>query len=140
MALCAEFARRLGRYATVEVVEVKDARGRSPRECAEQEGARLLDKIDASAILLDEHGRERTSEQLAHWIQKKTDEGQRELTFVVGGAWGLSDAVLERCPQRLRLSSMTLTHEMTRMLLLEQLYRACTILRGAPYHHGDRPR
>ncbi len=140
MALCAEFQKRLGRYVPVEVVEVKDARGRSPRDCAEQEGARLLAKIDASAVLLDEHGRERTSRQLAQWLRKTTDEGQREITFVLGGAWGLSDAVLDRCPQRLRLSSMTLTHEMSRMLLLEQLYRACTILRGAPYHHGDRPR
>lgn len=138
-ALCAEYGRRLGRYGPFEAIEVKDARGGTPQASARAEGERLLAKIDASAILLDERGEERTSRQLADWLTRAADEGQRDLTFVIGGAWGLSDDVLRRCSGRMRLSSMTLTHEMSRLLLLEQLYRARTIQRGAPYHHGERP-
>jgi 23S rRNA (pseudouridine1915-N3)-methyltransferase len=137
-ALCDEFDGRLRRYLPGDVVEVKDARARDPARSRQEEGERLLAKLPPGcmALSLDEHGRERTSVGLAKWLQERQNEGVRDLRLVVGGAWGLSGDVKARCQGSIRLSSMTLTHEMARVLLLEQLYRACCIQRGLPYHHA----
>lgn len=136
-ALCDDFAGRLRRFLPGELIEVKDARAQKPARARAEEGERLLAKLPPGclAIALDERGPERSSVGLASWLQQRQDEGVGDLRFVVGGAWGLSDAVKTRCSGSLRLSTMTLTHEMARLLLLEQLYRACSIQRGLPYHH-----
>ena len=85
-------------------------------------------------LLLDEHGVERRSIEFADWLQKKMSAG-RDLLFIIGGASGFSPAVYERANGKLSLSQMTFSHQMIRLLFVEQAYRAMTILRGEPYHH-----
>lgn len=136
-ALCEEFGGRLRRFLPGDLIEVKDARAQKPAQVRREEGQRILAHLPAGCrcVALDERGREHSSVGLARWLQERQDEGVSDLRFVLGGAWGLSEAVKERCAGSLRLSAMTLTHEMARLVLLEQLYRACSIQRGLPYHH-----
>ena len=89
----------------------------------------------AWVVTLDEAGRQRTSQDMARWLERRLAAGTGELAFVLGGHDGLSPAVKERAREMLSLSKMTLTHEMVRVVFLEQLYRAFTILRGESYHH-----
>ncbi len=131
-----EYARRLSRYARFEVVETPEARRHAgtPR-ARDEEGEAVLARLRAGerVVVLDERGREPTSEELARrlgaWLA-----GGRDLAFVVGGAAGLSDSVKARADESLSLSRLTLAHRLARLVLLEQLYRAFTILRGEPYH------
>lgn len=137
-ALCDEYVRRIRRYGPLAVVEVKEGRGLAAARAREVEGQRLLDKLPpgARAVSLDEHGRTLTSEELARWLDARQRDATRDLRLVVGGPYGLSEPVLRRCDESIRLSSMTLPHELARVVLLEQLYRAWTILRREPYHHA----
>jgi 23S rRNA (pseudouridine1915-N3)-methyltransferase len=131
-----EYARRLGRYARFEVVEVPEARRHAgtPR-ARDEEGEAILARLrDGERVgALDERGREPSSEELARrlgaWLA-----GGRDLALVVGGADGLAEAVKARADESLSLSRLTLAHRLARLVLLEQLYRAFTILRGEPYH------
>jgi 23S rRNA (pseudouridine1915-N3)-methyltransferase len=131
-----EYARRLGRYARFEVVEVPEARRHAgtPR-ARDEEGEAILARLrdGERVVALDERGREPSSEELARrlgaWLA-----GGRDLALVVGGADGLAEAVKARADESLSLSRLTLAHRLARLVLLEQLYRAFTILRGEPYH------
>lgn len=135
-ALCADYSGRIARYTPWDIVEVKDARGESPARAPHIEADRLLSKLPPGArvVTLDEHGTQRTSVEFSRWLAEQQRGGQ-ELHFVLGGPWGLGDAVKERAAESLRLSDMTLPHELARVVFLEQLYRAFTILRGSKYHH-----
>jgi len=128
-ALCEDFAGRLRRQGSFEIVELKDAG-------VESEGRRILDLLakrpDARVFALAEEGRERSSATLAEELQSLMG---RPAVFIVGGAYGLSDAVKARADELFSLSAMTFTHEIARMLLCEQLYRAVSINAGAKYHH-----
>ncbi|MCF0193803.1 MAG: 23S rRNA (pseudouridine(1915)-N(3))-methyltransferase RlmH, partial [Bacteroidaceae bacterium] len=86
-------------------------------------------------VLLDEHGKEFRSIELAQWMQTRMNSGCRRLVLVVGGAYGFSQEVYDRADALLSLSRLTFSHQMIRLLFVEQLYRAMTILRGEPYHH-----
>ena len=86
-------------------------------------------------MLLDEHGREYTSMQFADYVQKRMSSGVRRVVFVVGGPYGFSQEVYQRADDKLSLSKMTFSHEMIRLIFIEQLYRAYTILNHEPYHH-----
>jgi 23S rRNA (pseudouridine1915-N3)-methyltransferase len=86
-------------------------------------------------VILDEHGDRLTSRQLADFVRKWTDAPNQRPVFVIGGPFGLSDEVKAAARARIRLSDMTLPHELARLVLLEQLYRAATILKNMPYHH-----
>jgi 23S rRNA (pseudouridine1915-N3)-methyltransferase len=131
-----EYARRLEHYARFEVVEVPEARRHAgtPR-ARDEEGEALLARLrdGERVVALDERGKEPSSQELAlrlgGWLA-----GGRDLAFVVGGADGLSEAVRARADESLSLSRLTLAHRLARLVLLEQLYRAFTILRGEPYH------
>ncbi|HEY6105431.1 MAG TPA: 23S rRNA (pseudouridine(1915)-N(3))-methyltransferase RlmH [Anaeromyxobacteraceae bacterium] len=131
-----EYARRLGRYARFEVVEVPEARRHAgtPR-ARDEEGEAILARLrdGERVVALDERGKEPSSEELARrlgaWLA-----GGRDLALVVGGADGLAEAVKARADESLSLSRLTLAHRLARLVLLEQLYRAFTILRGEPYH------
>jgi 23S rRNA (pseudouridine1915-N3)-methyltransferase len=131
-----EYAKRLGRYVKFEIVEVPEARRHAgtPR-AREEEGEALLARIRPGerVVALDERGEEQGSpafaERVGRWLS-----GGRDVALVVGGADGLSPAVLERAEERLALSRLTLAHRLARLVLVEQLYRALTILRGEPYH------
>ena len=128
-ALCDDFAKRLKRQGNFELVELKDGD-------VESEGERILDALakrgDARIFAMAEEGRTRSSQKLAAELQALQG---RSAVFIVGGAYGLSAAVKSRADVLLSLSPFTFTHEIARMLLCEQLYRAGSIQTGSKYHH-----
>lgn len=128
-ALCDDFSKRLKRQGNFELVELKDGD-------VESEGQRILDALtkrsDARIYAMAEEGTTRTSQKLADELY--TLQG-RPAVFIIGGAYGLSDAVKARADVLLALSPFTFTHEIARMLLCEQLYRAVSIQTGSKYHH-----
>ena len=120
-----EFAKRLERFGNFRLVEIKDSN-------SEEEGGRILKMLDDDyAVILSVDGKEFSSEEFADFIKENID---RDISFVVGSESGLSKGVLKRADLRLSLSKMTLTHEMARLFLIEQIYRAFTIIRGMKYH------
>ena len=127
-ALEEEYFARLAHFVRCEVVELKDA-GK------EIEGKLILDKLNQSSFvcLLDVKGRSVSSHDLAENIEKWQNRGLKEITFVIGGAEGVASRVVERADYSLSLSFLTFTHEMARVVMLEQLYRAFTIIKGFPY-------
>jgi 23S rRNA (pseudouridine1915-N3)-methyltransferase len=137
---CALFQERLRHYLPLTVEEIKEqraaGRGDLPQAIS-AEGLQLLARIPAGAfvIVLDERGRGLTSEELAGLIEKHMVGGTPEWVMVIGGAHGLSEEVRHRADLVLSLSAMTLPHQIVRLLLLEQLYRGCSIIRNEPYHH-----
>ncbi len=133
----AEYEKRASRYWSIEVVEVRaePARARSTGEVRRIEGARLLERAIGTVVALDERGRSMSTEAFAKWVIERRDRAE-DTAFVIGGAFGLDDAVRDRATLVLSLSPWTLPHEMARLLLAEQLYRAGTIQRGEPYHKG----
>ena len=136
----AEYAQRVKRYFPLQIDELKEEKGgkkADPRYIRKREGERLLAKIPAGAtvVILDEHGRQQRSTELAGWLEKQMNSGVGEIVWVIGGAYGLSDEVKARADLLLSLSAMTLPHQLARLLLLEQLYRGLTIIRNEPYHN-----
>jgi 23S rRNA (pseudouridine1915-N3)-methyltransferase len=117
------------------VREEKETSGRSPEVIKAREGERLQAQVPprAQVVALTPQGREFTSEEFAAWLTKR-EEAARPLAFLIGGHWGLADGVMAQAHERLALSRLTLTHELARLVLLEQLYRAMTIKTGHPYH------
>ena len=135
-ALADEYLKRLSRFARCEVVELRESSAAGERACLEEEGKRITGALasDALAVLLDVSGPTRwSSEELAARVEEWQTRSVREVTFVVGGHLGVSDEVRARADLRWSLSPLTLTHEMARVVLAEQLYRAYTIVRGVPY-------
>ncbi|MBQ0136377.1 MAG: 23S rRNA (pseudouridine(1915)-N(3))-methyltransferase RlmH [Bacteroidales bacterium] len=137
--LIQDYVGRIGHYLPFEVKvipELKNAKALSQPQQKEQEGELILKAIPTNAelILLDEHGKERRSIEFAEWLGKKMSAG-RDITFVIGGPFGFSDAVYQRAEGMISLSQMTFSHQMIRLLFTEQLYRALTILKGEKYHH-----
>jgi 23S rRNA (pseudouridine1915-N3)-methyltransferase len=136
----AEYEERAGRYWKLEVVEVDaGAGGREDGDAVmEAEGERILARIptQAEVVALDRTGKALSSRQLARYLGERAVHGLGDVAFVVGGAWGLSPAVRARAARRVSLGALTLPHEMARLVLAEQLYRAGTILRNEPYHKG----
>jgi 23S rRNA (pseudouridine1915-N3)-methyltransferase len=117
------------------VREEKEGGGLNPETLKLKEGERLQAQMPPRSwvVALDPKGREFTTEEFAAWLGQR-EELARPLTFLIGGHWGLSDRVLAAADERLALSRLTVTHEMARLILLEQLYRALTIKMGHPYH------
>ena len=136
-AAIAEYERRAARYWPLVIREVKEAGGRSvaPAVTRRQEGERLLEScLDRGEVVAcDERGTQMTSAEFAAWLGKLRDGGG-SVTFLIGGAYGLDDAVRQRATRLLAVAPWTLPHEMARLVLSEQLYRAGTLLRGEPYH------
>ncbi len=137
----AVYMKRLKHYvnfALVEIPDVKNVTSMSPLERTERECALLLEKHiskTAYVILLDEHGRERSSKEFAAHLEKKIVNGVDDIIFVVGGPYGFTQALKERANEMLSLAQMTFSHQMVRLIFVEQLYRAFTIMKGEPYHH-----
>lgn len=132
----AEYAGRIRRYAPLELCEARDEKGAGAEEMRRRECERLERLISpgAAVVLLDERGGQMDSPGLAAYIGKLRDNGTGELVFAIGGAYGFSEE-FRRSGRLLALSKMTFTHQMVRVFLLEQLYRAFTILNNEPYHH-----
>lgn len=139
---CAEYVKRLGLWSRASVVEVDEYRlGENPspaqvRACVEKEGERILGKIPKGArvVAMCIEGKTLSSEGLADYIARAAASGAGSLVFVIGGSYGLSDAVKDAASLRLSLSPMTFPHQLARVLLLEQLYRAFSINANAKYH------
>lgn len=123
-AILEDYVRRIGRNCPIEVTEVRDA-------------AAVLKRLDANraavSVLLDAAGKARGSEEFAQWIADQRDRGIREVIFVCGDADGFPPELRERVKQKLSLSAMTYSHELARVMLAEQIYRAFMILSGSPY-------
>ena len=132
-----EYLKRLQPYARVEVIEVPDRDVTADEARAlSVEADGVLQALPASSVVtaLDIGGAARSSEQLAAWLEGLATAGQSSVTFVIGGAAGLHQRVLDRVDERLSLGPLTLPHQLARVVLLEQLYRAFRIIRGEPYH------
>ena len=120
-----------------EIPELKNASALSKDQIKRKEGELILKNLKPSddVILLDEHGKEYRSLEFAQELEKKISRGGKDVIFVIGGAYGFSEAVYERADGKLSVSKMTYSHQLVRTIFAEQLYRAFTIMKGEPYHH-----
>ncbi len=135
-----EYLKRLKHYVTFDIQYVGDVRNTRNMSEAQQKVAEvraLLATLDTGdhVVLLDEHGTERTSIDYSQWLQRRMASGSKRLVFVIGGPYGFSQDVYDRANEKISLSKMTFPHELVRLIFVEQLYRAFTILRHEPYHH-----
>ena len=132
-----EYEQRAARYWPLETVEVREepARSATADQVREREAERLLEKAgDAGRLVTcDENGRTMRSQEFADWMQREREAG-RDVSFIIGGAFGLATALRSRASLSLSLAPWTLPHELARLVLAEQLYRAGAIVRGEPYH------
>jgi 23S rRNA (pseudouridine1915-N3)-methyltransferase len=124
-------------FTVSEIPELKKVGALSQAQIKEKEGELILKQVGPQDILvlLDEHGHEYRSLEFADHLQKLMARGAKTLLFVIGGAYGFSEAVYKRSQDKISLSRMTFSHQMVRTIFAEQLYRAFTILKGEPYHH-----
>ena len=134
-----DYAERISHYMPFEIVtipELRNTKNLSEEQQKTTEGDLILRQIQPSdtVVLLDEHGKELRSVDYARWLEQKQQTARR-LVFVIGGPYGFSEAVYARANDKLSLSKMTFSHQMVRLIFTEQLYRACTIIKGEPYHH-----
>ncbi|MFP4620633.1 MAG: 23S rRNA (pseudouridine(1915)-N(3))-methyltransferase RlmH [Bacteroidales bacterium] len=136
-----EYDKRIKKYLPFYIEEINAIKGSgkySEKEIREKEGENILKALpsDASVVLLDERGKQMDSSGFAKWMQKTMNTGIRKLVFVIGGSYGFSDEVYQKADMNLSLSKMTFSHQIVRIVFAEQLYRAFTIIKGEPYHHG----
>ena len=135
-----QYLKRLKHYVPVEMINtprIRAGKTASPEHTKEQEGNLIIRHLTGSetAVLLDEHGKQMTSQAFSQYLLRYMNQGVKTLTFITGGAFGFSNAVHDRVKESIALSSMTFPHQLVRLIFLEQLYRAFTILKGESYHH-----
>jgi 23S rRNA (pseudouridine1915-N3)-methyltransferase len=136
-ALVNEYVERIRRLSPIDLFELKDAAGSvDEKRVIALESAKLLASLERHdfVVLLDEEGRQFSSTELAELIGRQQQSGSKHLTFVIGGFAGVNKQVKGRADLKMSLSRMTLTHELSRVILAEQIYRALTLLGGFPYH------
>ena len=136
-----DYQKRLIHYLPFDIkviADIKNSRNLSADQQKEREGKAILDLVSTGdeLVLLDVEGAEFSSPGLANWIEKRMLAGTRQLIFVVGGPYGFADAVYKRADNKMSLSRLTFPHQLVRLLFIEQLYRAMTIIKGEPYHHA----
>ena len=134
-----DYLERIGHYMPFSVTvipELRNAKSLSQQQEKDKEGEAILRLLQPSdtVVLLDERGKEPRSIELADWLQRQQQTARR-LVFIIGGPYGFSQQVYSRADSMLSLSRMTFSHQMVRLIFVEQLYRACTIIKGEPYHH-----
>jgi 23S rRNA (pseudouridine1915-N3)-methyltransferase len=134
-----DYWERIVHYMPFEVItipELKNTKHLSEDQQKQAEGELILKNLQPSdtVVLLDEHGHEYRSIEFAQWIQQK-QQNARRLIFIIGGPYGFSPSVYQRANEQISLSKMTFSHQMIRLTFMEQVYRACTIIKGEPYHH-----
>ena len=135
-----EYCKRLGFYIPFSmdtIPDIKNTKNLTTKQQKIAEGKELLKKIEKSdaVILLDENGKLYNSIQFSTYLQKKMNSGLKKIVFVIGGPYGFSDDLYNRCNGKVSLSPMTFSHQMVRLFFTEQLYRSFTILKNEPYHH-----
>lgn len=138
--LIEQYQKRLSFYVKfdLEVIpDIKNAKNLSEAQQKEKEGELILSKITPTdqLVLLDENGKSFSSVGFSDYLQKKMNSGVKTLVFVIGGPYGFSEAVYQKASGKVSLSEMTFSHQMVRLFVVEQIYRAFTILRNEPYHH-----
>ena len=134
------YVSRIGHYVPFALKEIPELKGVSALDrgqIRQREGELILRQLNPSdeVILLDERGKEWRSVEFARWLEGRLSHSGRDLVFVVGGAYGFSEAVYARADGKLSLSQMTFSHQLVRTVFAEQLYRVFTIMKGEPYHH-----
>ena len=134
-----DYLERIGHYMPFSVTvipELRNAKSLSQQQQKDKEGEAILRLLQPSdtVVLLDERGKEPRSIELADWLQRQQQTARR-LVFIIGGPYGFSQQVYSRADSMLSLSRMTFSHQTVRLIFVEQLYRACTIIKGEPYHH-----
>lgn len=134
------YCKRISKYHafdTITLHELKKTKSMPVEEQRVKEGEKILQTInrDDFVVLLDERGRELRTTEFAAWMEKIFMMPRKRILFIIGGPWGFSEEVYERADFRISLSKMTFPHQLVRLLFLEQLYRAFTIIKGEPYHH-----
>lgn len=139
-SLLADYKERILHYIPFDIEilpEPRTSRSLSEEQQKNQEGLQILAHLQTSdfVVLLDERGQEMRSMEYANHLSKLLQGSHRRIVYIIGGPYGFSKEVYQRCSEQFSLSKMTFSHEMIRLLFLEQLYRALTILHGQPYHH-----
>lgn len=134
-----DYVERIKHYMPFNITvvpDLKNNRNMTEEQQKTAEGEQVMKLLQSSdtVVLLDEHGLELRSIELAAWLEKKQISARR-LVFVIGGPYGFSPALYQRANDKLSLSRLTFSHQMVRLVFTEQLYRACTIIKGEPYHH-----
>jgi 23S rRNA (pseudouridine1915-N3)-methyltransferase len=134
------FTSRIRKYIPFEVItlpDLRNTRNMPPQEQRLREGERIIRSftVDDFKIFLDENGREYSTFEFSGWLEKLFMLPKKRIVFVIGGPWGLSEDVYKKADARLSLSRLTFSHQVVRLLFLEQLYRAFTVIKGDPYHH-----
>ena len=134
-----DYVERIGHYMPFEILtipELKNTKNLSEKQQKQLEGEQILKLVQSqdTVVLLDEHGKEMRSIEFAAWLEQKRNTVRR-LVFVIGGPYGFSPDVYSRANDKISLSRMTFSHQLIRLVFTEQLYRACTIIKGEPYHH-----
>lgn len=137
---CSEYEKRIKKYVQFEYVILKGVKSISSltySQVKEQEAKMIEPYMQPSAfkIILDEHGIEQTSVQFAKYLERKMSTLGKDITFIIGGPYGFDDSIKQSADDTISLSKMTFSHQMVRLIFMEQLYRAFTILKGEPYHH-----
>lgn len=135
-----EYQNRLKHYINFDfeiLPDIKNTKNLSEAQQKEKEGEAILKKLNPTDILLlfDENGKQYSSIDFADFLQKKMNAGTKQLVLVIGGPYGFSDAIYKKAQGKISLSKMTFSHQMIRLFIVEQLYRAFTILKNEPYHH-----
>ncbi|QWX82598.1 23S rRNA (pseudouridine(1915)-N(3))-methyltransferase RlmH [Cellulophaga sp. HaHaR_3_176] len=139
-ALTKEYENRLKHYVKFEleiIPDIKNTKNLSETQQKEKEGEAILKKLNPTdiLILLDENGKQYTSVDFSKFLQKQMNAGFKQLVLVIGGPYGFSDAIYQQARGKISLSKMTFSHQMIRLFIVEQIYRAFTILKNEPYHH-----
>ena len=134
-----DYVERISHYMPFDIItipELKNTKNIIEEQQKEKEGELILKHIQPgdTLVLLDEHGKEFRSIELANWLERK-QQTCRRLVFVIGGPYGFSKEVYDKANEKISLSKMTFSHQMVRLIFTEQIYRACTIIKGEPYHH-----
>ncbi|MBO4673131.1 MAG: 23S rRNA (pseudouridine(1915)-N(3))-methyltransferase RlmH [Bacteroidaceae bacterium] len=135
-----DYAARVKHYVGFDIVtipELKNTKSLSAEQQKQQEGELILKQLQAGdhVVLLDEHGKELRSVEFSKYMEQRMQTVSKRLVFVIGGPYGFSPDVYAKANEKLSLSKMTFSHQMVRLIFVEQLYRAMTIMRGEPYHH-----
>ncbi|ALM07338.1 50S rRNA methyltransferase [Sediminicola sp. YIK13] len=138
--LIAEYEQRLKHYIKFEldiVPDIKNVKNLSEVQQKEKEGEAILKRLQPTdvLVLLDEQGKQHTSIEFSSYLQKKMNAGIKRMVIVIGGPYGFSDEIYQKAQGKLSLSKMTFSHQMVRLFIVEQIYRAFTILKNEPYHH-----
>lgn len=135
-----EYQKRIKKYIKFDYVELKDIKVSAKMDfktVKRLEGELINQNIKPNdfLILLDEHGKQYTSIEFSNYLDNKISTDSRDIVFVIGGPYGFDDSIHQRCDAKISLSKMTFSHQMVRMIFLEQVYRAFTIMKNEPYHH-----